>query len=346
MSLEPFIRKMPKAELHVHLEGAIRPATLLQLAQRNGVTLPAMTLEQLSAWYRFTDFAHFIDVYLTATSCIQTPDDIELIAREFLIDQAAQNIRYTEAHYTAFLHYRRAGLDFRAQLAALNRARTWAEANIGVTIRFIIDIAREFVQSEEEMLLIANWAIDGQSDGIVALGLGGPEANYPPELYRTAFDRARDAGLPCVPHAGETAGPASIWGALNALHADRICHGVRCMEDPALVDELRARQIPLDVCPTSNVCLGVATSLAEHPLPHMLEAGLYVTINSDDPPMFSTTLNDEYVQIAENFGFGIETMEQLTLNAVNAALAPEAERNTLRAAFRSEFVRLREEMIQ
>jgi adenosine deaminase len=118
------------------------------------------------------------------------------------------------------------------------------------------------------------------------------------------------------------------------------------MEDPALVDELRARQIPLDICPTSNVCLGVATSLAEHPLPHMLEAGLYVTINSDDPPMFSTTLNDEYVQIAENFGFGIETMERLTLNAVNAALAPEAERNTLRAAFRSEFVRLREEMIQ
>jgi aminodeoxyfutalosine deaminase len=341
MSLESYIRAMPKAELHVHLEGAIQPETLLALAWRNGVALPADTATGLRAWYTFTDFAHFVEIYLAVSACIRSPDDIELVAREFLAGQAAQGIRYSEVTYTAFTHYHFKGLPFREQLAALNRARTWAAAELGVTMGLVIDIPRSI--SAEDGLLVADWAIDAIGDGVIALGLGGPEIGNPPEKFAAAFARARSAGLPSVPHAGETVGPESIWGALRALDAVRIGHGVRCLDDPALVAELRERQIPLEVCPTSNVCLGVAPSIAEHQLPRLIAEGLYVTLNSDDPPMFNTTLTDEYLAVANAYGWGANELERLTLNAVRAALLPAAERAALEARFVAEFARLRAE---
>ena len=341
MSAESFARVMPKVELHVHLEGSIRPETLLALARQNEVVLPARTIEGLRDWYRFTDFRHFIEVYLTVSSCIRTPDDVELIAREFLAGQAAQNVRYTEFTYTAFTHYHFKGLAFRDQLAALNRARAWAEAEYGVRSGIVIDIPRTI--PAEAGLVVADWAIEAMGDGVVALGLGGPEVGYPPEKFIAAFEHAHAAGLPSVPHAGETVGPESVRGALDALHAVRIGHGVRCLEDPALVAELRARQIPLEVCPTSNVCLGVAPSLEQHPLPRLLAEGLYVTINSDDPPMFDTSLADEYARLVTTFGMSVEQVERLALNAVHAALLPEAERARMADEFRAEFRRLRGE---
>ncbi len=341
MSLETFIRAMPKVELHVHLEGAIQPATLLELARRHDVALPASTVEGLRAWYTFTDFRHFVEIYLKVSSCLRTPDDIELIAREFLEGQAAQNIRYTEVTFTAYTHYYYRGLSFQDQLAALNRARRWAAAELGVTAGLVIDIARGI--RPEDGLLVADWAIGGMGDGVVALGLGGPEIGNPPERYVAAFERARAAGLPSVPHAGETVGPESIWGALRSLHAVRIGHGVRCLEDPALVVELRRRQIPLEICPTSNVCLGVVPSLDRHPLPRLVEEGLYVTVNSDDPPMFNTTLTGEYLALADTFGMNVDQIEALALNAVRAALLPEHARAELEASFRAELEWLRRE---
>jgi aminodeoxyfutalosine deaminase len=343
MTLETYIRAMPKVELHVHLEGAIQPDTLLALARRNRIALPADTVDGLRRWYTFTDFAHFVEIYLAVSACIRTPDDVELIAREFLAGQAAQGIRYSEVTYTAFTHYHFKGLPFRDQLAALNRARAWASTELGVTMSLVIDIPRSI--SAESGLMVADWAIDGMGDGVVALGLGGPEIGNPPEKFADAFARARAAGLPGVPHAGETVGPASIWGALRTLDATRIGHGVRCLEDAALVAELRARQIPLEVCPTSNICLGVAPNLAEHPLPRLLEAGLYVTLNSDDPPMFNTSLTDEYLAVARTFGWGAGELEQLVLNAVRAALLPAGERAALESQFAAEFARLRAEHI-
>ncbi|MEO7909575.1 MAG: adenosine deaminase [Roseiflexaceae bacterium] len=339
MSLEAYIAAIPKVELHVHLEGAIRPATLLKLARRNHVPLPADTVAGLRSWYSFTDFPHFVEIYMAISACLRTPDDIELITREFLAGQAAQNIRYSEVTYTAFTHYARKNIAFRDQLAAINRARAWAAAELGVTMGLIIDISRE--RPAESGLQVADWAIDAMADGVVALGLGGPEVGNPPEKFRGAFERARAAGLPSVPHAGETVGAASIWGALRALGAVRIGHGVRCLEDPILVDELRARQIPLEVCPTSNVCLGVVPSMAEHPLPHLLAAGLYVTLNSDDPPMFNTSLNGEYLAAARTFQLNADDLERLALNAVRAALLPAAARTALEAAFVAEFAQLR-----
>jgi adenosine deaminase len=329
MSLDAFVRAMPKVELHVHLEGSIQPATLLQLARQNDVALPAATEEELRRWYSFRDFPHFIEIYVTLSRCIRTVEDLELIGRDFLAGQAAQNVLYSEVTFTAQTHWRRgAGMPFRDQLAALNRARRWAEAEHGVSMGLIIDIAREV--PPEAGLQVADWVIDAYGDGVVALGLGGTEVGHPPEKHAAAFARARDAGVPLVLHAGETMGPASIWGALEQGSL-RIGHGVRCLEDPALVEELRARQIPLEVCPTSNVCLGVVPAFAAHPLPRLLDAGLYVTLNSDDPPMFNTTLTDEYLRSAAAFGFDHAAIAGLVRNAAGATLLPPAQAAALQA---------------
>lgn len=340
--LEAFIRAMPKVELHVHLEGSIRPETLLKLAERNAVRLPYATVEGLREWYIFRDFPHFVEIYVALSRCLRTSDDIELITREFLIGQAAQNIKHSEPTYTAYTVYQLCGIPFDAQLAALNRARAWGERELGVTMTLILDIAREVRPSVG--LVTAEWAIRGRGQGVGALGLGGYEVGHPPEKHVEAFDGAYRAGLPSIPHAGETGGPESIWGALRALHAVRIGHGVRCLEDPALVAFLRGRQIPLEVCPTSNVRLGVAPVLEEHPLPRMLDEGLYVTLNSDDPPMFNTTLTDEYLKCAGTFGWDAAMCKRLVLNALRASLLPAADRAALESGFLAEFASLKQKI--
>jgi adenosine deaminase len=332
--MHDFIRTMPKVELHVHLIGAIQPETLLRLAQQHGVALPADTVEGLHQWYTFTDFAHFVEIYLTISDCIRTADDVELIAREFLAGQAAQNIVYTEVTHTPF-YIAKKGIPYDQQLAAIRRARAWAEETLGVTLRLIIDIPREISVPDGNDL--ARWVGSVWGDTVLALGLGGPEIGNPPEKFAEAFAYAQQIGLPSVPHAGETEGPASIWGALRSLNAVRIGHGVRCLEDPALVAELRDRQIPLEVSPTSNVCLHVAPDFAHHPLPRLIEEGLYVTLNSDDPAMFNTTLTEEYRRVADCFGYDAAMLQKLVMNAARAALLPVDEKATLVARLEREF---------
>lgn len=341
MSLNSFIQAMPKIELHVHMEGSIRPETLLKLAKRHGIEVPANDVEGLRRWYTFTDFDHFIEIYRVISRCLRTYEDIETITREFLIGQAEQNIRYSEVTYTAFSQFYASRLSFKGQLAAINRARAWAAKELNTHISLIIDIPR--IIPTVAGRLVARWAISGMGNGVSALGLGGPEVGNPPERYKAAFARAWKAGLPSVPHAGETVGPQSMWGALNTLHAVRIGHGVRCLEDPALVEELRRRQIPLEVCPTSNVCLKVVPDFASHPLPKLLEEGLYVTLNSDDPPMFNTTLTEEYQKSAEAFGFDVNTIETLVFNALRASFLPDTRKETMEREMREEFARLRAE---
>ena len=327
MSLLQFIQRMPKVELHVHLEGSIRPATLLELAARNGVELPASTVEELREWYEFRDFDHFVDVYLTAAGCLKSPLDIERITEDFLEGQAAQNVLHSEVTYTAPTQLMTAGIPLDEQLDAINRARDAAFQRHGITMTLTIDYARHL--DPDAFVPVARWAADNMDRGVSALGLGGQEVGNPPELFREAFAVAREAGLPSAPHAGETAGAESIWGALRELHAMRIGHGVRCLEDPSLVAELRERQIPLEVCPTSNVCLGVVPSFAEHPLPRLLEEGLYVTLNSDDPPMFGTSLTDEYLEAAAEFGLERPDIETLVLNAARATFLDAQGRQDL-----------------
>ncbi|MFN8516518.1 MAG: adenosine deaminase [Chloroflexia bacterium] len=341
--LPDFIRAMPKVELHVHLEGAIAPETLLTLARRNGVDLPVTDEAGMREWFAFRDFAHFVDIYVAITRCLKRVEDYELIAYEFGASMARQNIRYAEVTFSPSTH-RLLGVPQEVWWRGLLAGRQRALDEFGVRFNWVFDIVRfpiELVDRHDRADYTTAVAIECMNDGVVGIGLGGTEAGAPPEPFAPWFDRARAAGLRSVPHAGETVGPESIWGSLRALGAERIGHGVRCIEDPALVAELRERQIPLEVSPTSNVCLGVAPSLAGHQLPQLLAEGLYVTLNSDDPPMFNTTLTDEYLRCAATFGWGTDEIGALALNSVRAALLPDAERAAMERAFRAEFAALR-----
>jgi len=340
MTLTDYIREMPKAELHVHLEGSVRPETLLKLARKHGIDLPADDLDGVRQWYNYRDFPHFVEIYVKISECMQTVDDIELVAREFLQAQASQNVRYSEVTYTALTHFVQKGIPFDDQIRALNRARAWGQAELGVDMQYIIDIPRNLA-SDEQSMQVAEWAVDGTDRGVIALGLGGAEADFPADGFIEPFAYARDHGLASIPHAGEHAGPPSIWTCLRELGAIRIGHGVRAVEDAELVDYLVEHQIPLEVNPTSNLCLGVYPTLEEHPINDLIEAGCYVTLNSDDPPMFNTTLTKEYFDCAAAFGWDAGTVEMLSLNAVRAAVLPDDARAELESLFRESFADLR-----
>jgi aminodeoxyfutalosine deaminase len=336
-----FARRMPKVELHVHLEGAIRPSTLLKLAQRNGVALPARSVTDLNEFYRFRDFSHFIEVYVTITGCLRTPEDYALIAYEFGNDCARQNIRYAEVTFTIATNMAATALPWQAILTGLNSGRDRARDEFGVDWRWVFDISRNNPETQDSVVDIALAARD---QGIVALGLGGSESDFPPEWYERAFARAKEADLPRVPHAGETVGPESVWTALKVLHADRLGHGVRSVEDPELVKYLARQRVPLELCPTSNIRLGMYADYAAHPLRQLWNSGLMITVNSDDPPLFGTDLNQEYAVLVEHFGFGTAELEQVSLNAVQASFLPEADKLVMAADFRRQFATLHKEL--
>lgn len=334
MTTTELVARLPKVELHVHLEGSIRPETVLQLAARNGIELPAKTLPELKNWFQFRDFPHFVEVYVQVSKCIRTPEDIEFVAREFVDGQAMQNVLYTEATYTASTLKKYAGIAWEDQLAALQRARTYAQDRYGMGLNFIIDLVRGDDPAIGEEIL--DWVSAALGNGVVAMGLTGEE-RLGCRQYAAIFERAAHAGVPVVTHTGETMGADSIREAWEVTRCRRIAHGVRCLEDPALVAALRDQQVPLDVCPSSNVCLGVVPSLADHPLPDLLAEGLVVTVNSDDPPMFSTTLSRELEYAGDLFDQPLDPLYSLTLNAARSALISEGDRATLIARLRDGF---------
>ncbi len=340
MLFQSLIKAMPKVELHVHLEGSIRPETFLKLAERHGIRLPADDLTGLRHWYAFTDFYHFIEVYQKISQSLKTPEDINLIAREFLQGQADQNVRYCEVIYTPYNQFQASRIPFNEQMDALNQARSWAQDNLGVECQFILDISRETTPAEG--MIVAEWAASKLGQGVCALGLGGPEVGNPPEKFKDVFAFAHEVGLPAVPHAGETEGPDSIWGALEYLYPVRIEHGVRCLEDPRLVETLRKHAIPLDVCPTSNICLKVFPSMQGHPLRALMDEGLTLTLNSDDPPLFNTTLTGEYLAAVDVLGLNLSELQGLVMNGIRSALLPGDRKAELLGEFQREFALLEE----
>jgi aminodeoxyfutalosine deaminase len=312
----------PKIELHVHLEGTVRARTLLQIARRNGVPLPADSEAGLAGLYDFRDFAHFIDTWVITTSALRTAQDFRQVVVEYAAEAAGHGAVYLEGIFTpAEAVARGAGWD--EVYAGYCDGAQEARERHGVEVRLTPDIPRGFPQDLAE--LTARHAIAYRDRGVVGLGLGGLEAEFPPEPYAAVFALARDGGVPAVPHAGEAAGPASIRGALDALGAVRIRHGIRAIEDPGLVAELAARQIVLDVCPVSNLRTGVVTSLAEHPLPALLAAGISCSISTDDPAMFGTDLSADY-QAAQELG---ATPEDCYLAGLAGALCDDGTRETL-----------------
>jgi adenosine deaminase len=294
----------------------------------------------LQDFYRFRNFDHFVEVYFTITGCLKTPEDYRLIAYEFGCDCARQNIRYAEVTFTILTNMTFTGLPWQDIMDGLNAGRAQAKAEFGVDWRWVFDIVRNHPETQDKVVEIALQARDW---GVAALGLGGSEAEFPPEWFARPFERAVGDGLKSDPHAGELAGPRSVWTALNLLHADRIGHGVRSSEDPQLVAYLRERQIPLEICPTSNIRLKVYPDYASHPLRRLWDAGVLVTVNSDDPPLFDTDLNNEYQVLVDHFGFTADELERASLNALRVSFLPAAEKTRLEADFQAEFARLRAE---
>ncbi len=337
-----FIRRMPKAELHLHMEGAVQPRTWLKLADRNGIRLPADTPEELNEVFRFRDFDHFIELYTLCCTCLVNVDDFRLATYELLEDLAAQNVRYAEIFLSPTLHLAR-GVKWETIMAGVSAARREGERDFGIQTAFIPDISREL--GPEMGLTVARHVAKSAEYGVIGLGIGGPEVGFPPDDYWEAFDLIGEAGMHRVAHAGETLGPDSIWGALKALNATRIGHGVRCLEDEALVAHLRENQIALEVCPTSNVCTGVSKDWPSHPLKQLLEAGLLVTLNSDDPGMFTTTLTNEFLRAQETFDLSLDEITDLALNALRASFLSTAGKREWIAKFEAEFEKLRGELV-
>ena len=339
-----FAGAMPKAEIHVHLEGAIRPITLLRLAQQHDRMdlLPGADLDTIQRWFRFTNFPHFIEIYLTISSLLKGPEDFAAIVYACGEEMAAQNIRYRELTVTPFTHthLQDKRLRFEALLEGLEAGRQQAHSDFGVEMRWVFDVPRNAsfdADSDaydpfpaEETLRMALSAMDR---GVVGFGLGGFEVGAPPAPFAHAFAKAKAAGLRSVPHAGETMGADSVWGAIDQLGADRIGHGVRAVEDPTLLQLLKERQIPLEINPTSNTCLHVYRRAAEHPFPHLDRMGLLVTVNSDDPPLFNTSLTQEYELLAREFGYGRADLARIARNAFQVCAAPTDLRHALLEEF-------------
>jgi aminodeoxyfutalosine deaminase len=340
MSLETYLRAAPKAELHVHLEGAILPATLLALAAKNGMDLPATTEDEVRRWFVYRDFRHFIEIYVTITRCLRDVEDYERITYDFGAEMARQNIKYAEVTFSPSTH-KWLGVSEDVYFAGLTRGRERARADFGVEIAWVFDLVRASTESGAKADYTVGVAIDGMRDGVVALGLGGMEEGFPPEPFASWFARAQSVGLHSTPHAGEIAGPTSVWGAIRTLGAERIGHGVRSIEDPELVAYLAEHGITLEVCPTSNIRLGVYSSLAEHPLRRLREAGVSVTINSDDPPLFNTTLTDEVLLLHTAFGYDIDAIDAILLNGIRASFLPPDRKALLEQTFVTEMQKLK-----
>jgi aminodeoxyfutalosine deaminase len=321
-----FLAGLPKAELHVHHVGSATPRIVAELAARHpGSPVPADPAA-LAEYFVFTDFAKFIEIYLTVVDLVSTPDDVRLLTYEVAREMAAQNIRYSELTVTPYGATKR-GMAAEAFCEAIEDARTAAEKELGVTLRWIFDIPGEDgLVAAAETLRIATGI---RPDGLIAFGLGGPEIGVPRPQFAPFFDEARAAGLHSVPHAGETTGPETIWDSLRVLKAERIGHGTSATQDPALVDYLGEHRIPLEVSPTSNLATQAVRSYDEHPIRAMVEAGLVVTINSDDPPMFGTTLVNEYAVVADLLDLDAQGIAEFARTAVRVSFADDSTKTSL-----------------
>ncbi len=311
MPAERDLLALPKAHLHLHMEGGMRPSTLAELAHKYGMAVPVVR--------GFGSFPMFADMYVAACEVLREPADLTRLVDETLDDAAAAGAVYIEPSFFLPHHNQRLGPDEYVLEIALD-ALTKASERTGVAAAFML--ASDRTRSPEDAVVQARIAAKYVGRGVAAFGLANDEGPWPPEPFAEAFDIARDAGLLCTPHAGELAGPDSVRGALDALHADRIQHGVRAIEDPALIERLVEDDICLDVCPTSNVLLSVVPDLEHHPLRKLLDAGVRVSINADDPLLFGPGLLEEYTLCRNELHLSDEDLADIARSSLVASGAP------------------------
>jgi aminodeoxyfutalosine deaminase len=329
-SLGSFVSALPKVELHVHLVGSASVETVLSLARRHPEAGVPATEEGLREFYVFSDFAHFLDVYRVVSGLLRTPEDIAELVRGIGRDLAAQNVRYVELQVSPY-PFQGSGMSDAVISEALSVGARDVLALHRVRIGYIVDFPGH--AAEQHAWRALRFALDNPPDGLVGFGVGGDEARRAPYIgvIRDVFESAHFAGLRCVPHAGETTGADTVWEAIKFLRAERIGHGIRSLEDPALVSYLAERQLPVEVSPTSNVRTRCIPSISEHPLREMILSGLFVTLNSDDPPMFGTSLSNEYLVAGRDLGFSPAELAGLAANGVRASFLDEPAKEALLA---------------
>ncbi|NND54959.1 MAG: adenosine deaminase [Gammaproteobacteria bacterium] len=312
------IQDIPKAELHLHIEGTLEPELMMQLAKRNGVAIPYKSVDEIRKAYEFSDLQSFLDIYYAGAAVLQTRQDFYDLTWAYLERAAADNVRHVEIFFDPQTHTER-GIAFDVVLDGIHDALEAGESKLGITSRLILCFLRHL--SADEAMATLELALP-HTDRIHAVGLDSSEVGHPPSKFTEVFDRARDAGFLSVAHAGEEGPPEYIVEALDLLHVRRIDHGVRCLEDAALVERLVREQIPLTVCPLSNVKLRVFDTLAEHNLAKLLDAGLCVTINSDDPAYFGGYIGENFVQTQKALALNAQQLKTLAENAFKASFLP------------------------
>lgn len=333
------LRTMPKAELHIHIEGSLEPEMIFALAQRNGVTLPYASVEELRAAYAFTNLQSFLDLYYAGASVLLTEQDFYDMGWAYFERARADGVVRAELFFDPQTHTVR-GVPMQAVIEGLSRACTDAQARLGISADLILCFLRHL--SEEEALATLEAALPWR-DRFIGVGLDSSEVGHPPEKFARAFARARDLGLHLVAHAGEEGPPAYIWSALDMLKVERIDHGVQSIHDPALMQRLVQTQMPLTVCPLSNLKLCVFESLADHNLGQMLDAGVHVTLNSDDPAYFGGYLLENYLQTFAALHLDARHAYKLAANSIEASFAPEADKHRWMHELKQVFAKLTEQ---
>jgi aminodeoxyfutalosine deaminase len=326
--IESFIRRLPKAELHLHLEGTITPATLVELSQRHDAQ--PLTLQDAETLYHFTDFTGFLLAFKAVCDRLITPEDYELAAWRMAQHLAAQGVVHAEVYISVgvIYHWRNQDPDcFDPIFAGLEHARLRAERELGLTLYWILDAVRHFPLDEAEKVFRKAAQLRAHHPSIIGIGLGGDERRCGSEPFREMYASAKDAGLRLTNHAGETTGPEAIWEAL-AIGSERLGHVVSAEKDPNLLQELKTRSVGLELNPTSNIRTGVCPSFAAHPLRSYFEAGLLVTINSDDPAFFGSDLANEYLFAHTEQRFSRDELRNLAANSFRASFLPAATRNS------------------
>ena len=322
-ALHALLRAMPKAELHIHIEGSLEPELIFALARRNGVALPYASVEALRSAYAFTDLQSFLDIYYAGASVLLKEADFFDMASAYFDRAAADHVVHAELFFDPQTHTDR-GVPFEAVIQGLSRACAQAKVRHGISASLILCFLRHL--SEDAALATLEQALPWR-EHFIGVGLDSSERGHPPEKFARVFARARELGLHVVAHAGEEGPPAYIWSALDVLKVQRIDHGVRSLEDPALVQRLAAERVPLTVCPLSNVKLCVFKQMADHNLPALLDAGLCATVNSDDPAYFGGYMNDNFIATFDALPqLGRAQAYALARNSFEAAFAPAAEK--------------------
>jgi len=327
------IRALPKVELHVHILGSLKPETLLTIIEEDNIRAPYSNVEQIVKRFEYTDFLNFIKIYMEAVSYIRDERYFERITYEMLENCARSNVHYVEASFSPRDHIQY-GLKFDRISDYINRGVKQAKRDFGIEANLRIDLVRNSTFDEGMEILEF---IEKKPNNIVSVDLGGKEKEFPPSLFIEHYKRVTELGLHRVAHAGEAAGPESIWDAIQSLNVERIGHGVTAKEDPKLVEYLRKKQIPIEMCPVSNLRTGVVASIHEHPIRDFFDRGLLVTVNSDDPSLFHTDMNNEYITLHKELGFSVKELYQISMNGLKTAFIDEDKRDRLRHQLSKEY---------